>query len=1125
MAPTPRASTSRGDSREPRSREGSRSGNKKRPKRIEPRVQTLTFGENEYTGIVLTTSQGKRYLQSESAKYTWANGIKYEGPFVDSDIIGRGKISYPDGAVYEGELWKGKRHGSGCHTRPDGCTKYDGEWLEGRRHGFGRLSYDDAGRSYYEGEWRDDRKHGHGKQVWPSGNVYEGQWNNGEMSGEGQMSWTDGPGLPEVYSGSWDASLPEGTGTHTWLAASPQLPGKELPSQHMNNRYEGEWARGQRHGVGTFYYASSAAYTGEWHENVKQGQGKYTSEDGHVFRGRFADGRMTGEVHSDHGVEVASGYPGPPRSSRSQHVNLGAEDNPIRQCIDLSDLEAICLPDEPLSLDPTVAAAPAVVATSPSPCEGKEQGMLGEATMPLPGGARGSSPSPAPGEASHREERVRQTMRSVHNMLLRHLGDLKQFYSNYRLVLPLPSSPDPFVLTMHQLWFFARDMQILTPACSISRFNRTVLNGPRHHREAGTDEEIQELRPLTPRQPPQVLRAKEDHLPPLVDRDDHRRTTDIHGGEHTAASSRAVSRRSTPNSTVLSRASPLGSDMYGDGGNDQESIDGDADEGPESPAGGQKGLSRLSHHSVHMKSNHSLLTRQSYHSAAGEGILGHHDLDVASFWRGDKAGSALADIHRTSTPLHTRHFLEGVARMAMARFPDDCGLESQLRRLFRERVGPRLGTAPASPDPALALLVDDSLRRACERFDPVLWQLFKALAIGDGAHGPPPCWEVSPLASPAPESESGTAASAASEEEAGEASLDQRLGRWGVRRRTCRRGLGGVNRRAQVRARLDVTIRVKDVLQLLNGMGLLSNVAESPADNFAAVYPATVKKVDEGMERIEELQGLQVLQGGEEEGADTRISTQDHFFSPCAAPPPTGAAADGAAASGNDDGAPEVDYTIDWPAVVAILLEVIPTSTIGQLRWSVRGDNPCVQDLVPILDYLETELTFAEFRRLLFRLVEAASGLGPAIIPQTGSVKAASAAAAAAAAAVQPLAERLEQYLEKVFLPALRKPYQSPAASVTEDVPAATASDGKAPSPTDEVAAEAIAGSERASPEDTTAAAPQNEERQASKHQEHSLWLGFDGCRDDGNGAVQDAEEAAAPRQPPQDYYASLAEW
>ena len=47
---------------------------------------------------------------------------------------GRGKYTWPDGRVYEGDYLNDQRHGNGVFTWPDGRT-YSGQWERGKMHG------------------------------------------------------------------------------------------------------------------------------------------------------------------------------------------------------------------------------------------------------------------------------------------------------------------------------------------------------------------------------------------------------------------------------------------------------------------------------------------------------------------------------------------------------------------------------------------------------------------------------------------------------------------------------------------------------------------------------------------------------------------------------------------------------------------------------------------------------------------------------------------------------------------------------------------------------------------------------------------------------------------------------
>ena len=117
-------------------------------------------------------------------KLTFPDGLVYEGDFLENTITGRG-VSGVDVAVgqrYSLQLCvhHSLRAGAGCttalHPHPM-CTKrrplhlqtyrwrggavYDGEVQNGKRHGQGRMSFSDS-ITVYEGQWRFGVRHGHG---------------------------------------------------------------------------------------------------------------------------------------------------------------------------------------------------------------------------------------------------------------------------------------------------------------------------------------------------------------------------------------------------------------------------------------------------------------------------------------------------------------------------------------------------------------------------------------------------------------------------------------------------------------------------------------------------------------------------------------------------------------------------------------------------------------------------------------------------------------------------------------------------------------------------------------------------------------------------------------------------
>lgn len=85
-----------------------------------------------------------------SGSFTWPNGSRYEGEFLDGKHTGKGVFTLPNGNRYEGDFVDGKRTGKGVFTWPN-KERYEGEFLNGKFHGNGALIATDGER--YESEF------------------------------------------------------------------------------------------------------------------------------------------------------------------------------------------------------------------------------------------------------------------------------------------------------------------------------------------------------------------------------------------------------------------------------------------------------------------------------------------------------------------------------------------------------------------------------------------------------------------------------------------------------------------------------------------------------------------------------------------------------------------------------------------------------------------------------------------------------------------------------------------------------------------------------------------------------------------------------------------------------------
>lgn len=106
------------------------------------------------------------------------------------------EFTWPDGGKYEGEWLDGKMHGKGTYVEADG-SRYEGQWREGKMHGKGTQIFAKGDR--YEGEYHDGHRHGKGKQSFANGNLYVGNFWQGQIHGIGTYTCADG----RVYSGEF----------------------------------------------------------------------------------------------------------------------------------------------------------------------------------------------------------------------------------------------------------------------------------------------------------------------------------------------------------------------------------------------------------------------------------------------------------------------------------------------------------------------------------------------------------------------------------------------------------------------------------------------------------------------------------------------------------------------------------------------------------------------------------------------------------------------------------------------------------------------------------------------------------------------------------------------------------
>ena len=165
--------------------------------------------EKEGTFFILvskTYDDGSKYVGSVNAanekkhgkgKLTFVDGFVYEGQFKNDKYHGKGTTIGTDGMKYIGNFKNGEYNGKGTLTFPDG-TEYEGDFKDSEFAGKGYLLLSSG--SYYQGEFLNNQKDGDGYEKSSLGYTYVGSYKKGKFHGYGVLTKADGT----QYKGTWE---------------------------------------------------------------------------------------------------------------------------------------------------------------------------------------------------------------------------------------------------------------------------------------------------------------------------------------------------------------------------------------------------------------------------------------------------------------------------------------------------------------------------------------------------------------------------------------------------------------------------------------------------------------------------------------------------------------------------------------------------------------------------------------------------------------------------------------------------------------------------------------------------------------------------------------------------------
>ncbi|KAF9608375.1 hypothetical protein IFM89_009741 [Coptis chinensis] len=169
------------------------------------RESLFKIGEKVFPNGDRYAGSFKGLLPHGKGKYTWSDGTVYDGEWDHGKVTGAGNFRWTSGATYEGEVSGGYLHGCGTFNGTDGSI-YRGAWRINVQHGLGRKQY--CNLDIYEGSWKEGVKEGSGRYDWSTEDTYIGNWKAGNMCGRGVMKWANS----DMYDGFWLDGLKHGSG-------------------------------------------------------------------------------------------------------------------------------------------------------------------------------------------------------------------------------------------------------------------------------------------------------------------------------------------------------------------------------------------------------------------------------------------------------------------------------------------------------------------------------------------------------------------------------------------------------------------------------------------------------------------------------------------------------------------------------------------------------------------------------------------------------------------------------------------------------------------------------------------------------------------------------------------------
>jgi len=268
------------------------------------------YGTYSYSNGDKYTGDWVNQKMHGNGAYYYKNGDVYKGQFKNNKLEGIGTVVFHTGAKYTGNYFNNKANGEGTYFHTSGKVE-KGLWINGVfegkntnkkkgcisgdcENGFGTYIFPNGEK--YIGNTKKTKRNGQGTYFFTTGEWYNGEWKNNKRNGQGVNYFADG----EKYNGQWIDGYRHGYGTHYYVD------GSKKSGMWESNKYVGTGKNNYGcisgncvSGFGVHRWQTGEFYVGEWKNNKRNGQGRNVWANGETYEGNWLN-----DKRNDYGIQT-----------------------------------------------------------------------------------------------------------------------------------------------------------------------------------------------------------------------------------------------------------------------------------------------------------------------------------------------------------------------------------------------------------------------------------------------------------------------------------------------------------------------------------------------------------------------------------------------------------------------------------------------------------------------------------------------------------------------------------------------------------------------------------------------------------------------------------------------------